>query len=445
MKKYTKRGMGKLMHFMTYLLVFGMCLIVRADENVMADEMNGWQNVDGNLYWYENGVRQGYNPEDASYRGKEIFDPESNSWYWLDNVLEGAKATNKDVFQDSEAGIWGASLNSDGVRVGKWVRYDGDGHMIKGWSENENGRYYFDMTFGTMAKGYCTIDGVEYYFNTENGILSETLVDGLDGYTGWKEIYGQFIWYENGLRQGYSLDRSYRGKEIFDPESDSWYWLDNVLSGAKATSKDVFQESEAGEWGASTNEQGIKVGKWVRYDGNGHMIKGWNDNGNGKYYFDTTFGTMAKGKVNIDGRELEFDVNTGVLLTPLYSEMDKVLLSAIIDWESNGEPYAGKLGVGYVVMNRVNSGLFGADIQAVLLARGQFSGVGNGVGGWSDKFYARIMKYMQGTENECSLAATDVLMGYNNPFDVPYAYFGTRLPSRYSWYTQIGNHYFYNY
>lgn len=411
---------------------------------VYADTENGWQEIDGVFYWYENGVRQGYDPYDASYRGKEIYDPDSDAWYWLDNDAQGAAARSKDVYQESGAGIWGAVTDSDGNKTGKWVRYDENGHMIKGWNENENGRYYFDLTYGTMAKGYCTIDGTEYYFNTQTGVLVDTITDGLEGYTGWKEIYGQYIWYEEGIRQGYSLDASYRGKEIYDPDSDAWYWLDNILSGARAQSKDVYQESEAGIWGAEVNELGVSVGKWVRYDENGHMVKGWSQNENGTYYFDLTYGTMAKGQAEIDGKQLEFDVNTGVLLTPLYSEADKILLAAIIEWEADGEPYEGKLGVGYVVLNRVNSSSFGNDIQSVLLARNQFSGVANGSGGWSEKFAARINKYMAGLENECTLAATDVLMGYNYPFDADYLYFGTKLGNC-SQYMKIGNHYFYNY
>lgn len=275
---------------------------------------NGWREIDGKAFWYENGVIQGYKKDDLSYRGKEIFDPESNSWYWLDNVQGGAKAVNKDVYQESEAGIWGNIENADGTRSGKWVRYDANGHMIKGWSNNSAGnKFYFDKTFGTMAKGYCTIDGVEYYFNDTNGKLEKIVLENIDGYTGWKEIDGKQFWYENGVRQGYSVNSAYRGKEIFDPNSNAWYWLDNVQGGAKAVSKDVYQESIAGAWGNILNSDGTRSGKWVRYDENGHMIKGWTENSTGKYYFDPIYGTMAKGNVTINGLVYYFDKNSGVL------------------------------------------------------------------------------------------------------------------------------------
>ena len=105
---------------------------------------------------YEGGKRQGYDPNNAAYRGKEIYDPASNGWYWLDNVQQGAKAVSKDVYQESSGG--------------KWVRYDANGQMIKGWNTNADGTYYFDPITGAMAKGTTTIDGMTYYFDPATGV-----------------------------------------------------------------------------------------------------------------------------------------------------------------------------------------------------------------------------------------------------------------------------------
>ena len=236
-----------------------------------ASGYTGWKTVNGKDYWYENGVKQG-----TTGRGKEIYDPDSDAWCWLDANRGGAKAVSKDVYQESNGG--------------KWVRYDANGHMIKGWDTNDDGTYYFDLVTGAMTKGDATIDGLPCSFDTVTGI-------GLN--CAWKRINGKDYWYEGGKRQGYDPNNAaYRGKEIYDPANNGWYWLDNVQQGAKAVSKDVYQESSGG--------------KWVRYDANGQMIKGWNTNADGTYYFDPITGAMAKGTTTIDGMTYYFDPATGV-------------------------------------------------------------------------------------------------------------------------------------
>ena len=255
------------------------------DYTAKYGEKNGWVEENGKKYWYEKGVKQG-----TTGRGKEIYDPDSDAWYWLDAVQGGAMTVSKDVYQESAAGQW--ADKPDGT--GKWVRYDENGHMVKGWQTTDKGTYYFDLITGAMAKGAGDIDGVPCAFDEYTGIA-------LDGQ--WLTINGADFWYEKGVRQG--LDG--RGKEIYDPASDAWYWLDAVDQGKKATSKDVYQESEAGQWA----DRADGTGKWVRYDAQGHMIKGWS--ADKRYYFDPIYGTMAKGDAVIDGRTYHFDKNTGVL------------------------------------------------------------------------------------------------------------------------------------
>lgn len=255
------------------------------DYTAKYGEKNGWVEENGKKYWYENGVKQG-----TEGRGKEIYDPDSDAWYWLDAVQGGAMTVNKDVYQESAAGQW--ADKPDGT--GKWVRYDENGHMVKGWQTTDKGTYYFDLITGAMAKGAGDIDGVPCAFDEYTGIA-------LDGQ--WLTIKGADFWYEKGVRQGLEG----RGKEIYDPASDAWYWLDSVDQGKKATSKDVYQESEAGQWA----DRPDGTGKWVRYDAQGHMIKGWS--ADKRYYFDPIYGTMAKGDAVIDGRTYHFDKNTGVL------------------------------------------------------------------------------------------------------------------------------------
>ncbi len=176
-----------------------------------------WEIIDGKSYWYEDNVRQGTSSDtkcfsyEGTLRGREIYDPTSNGWYWLDVNADGAKAVGKEVFMpyiyqdqsgwneddinnnatasgaDAEGNIEHAEL-ADQVKkaihdgTGKWVRYDNEGKMLKGWVTIEGdlaalypnqagNRYYYDRKTGLMAKGTTVIDGKEYYFDETTGVL----------------------------------------------------------------------------------------------------------------------------------------------------------------------------------------------------------------------------------------------------------------------------------
>ena len=265
---------------LTAVLFFTCATVITPATGVQAEELNGMITKDGNQYWYENGTLQG-----TQGRGKEIYDPETDAWYWLDSIQGGAVAKSKDVYQESWAGDYADC--EDGT--GKWVRYDENGHMIKGWDTNEDGKYYFEPVTGAMAKGTVSIDDTSYRFDDVTGILLDKVFVNDNGCE---------YWYEGGIRQGLEG----RGKEIYDPKTEAWYWLDSVDNGKKATSKDVYQESSGG--------------KWVRYDANGRMFKGWqwNEEKQGTYYFDPITGAMAKGETEINGIKYLFDSVTGKLI-----------------------------------------------------------------------------------------------------------------------------------
>ena len=307
-------------------------------------------------YWYDNHVRQG-----LTDRGKEIYDPATNGWYWMDSLEDGKMAVNKDVYQPYTV------QGQDGI--GKWVRYDHFGRMQKGQvhapinGSNEWGYWWFDETTGAMKKGLTEVNQVRsrevpltdrygnvmknpdgstamktewymvdgnnnevtnpndaakkwVYYDDNTGIMlkgyhtiGDTLYyfDEYDGtaINGWRsDSNGTLFWYEKGARQGYNVsDPNYRGKEIYDPYTDAWYWLDNVQQGAFAKNKDVYQEYNDG------------TGKWVRYDNWGKMVKGWDwgalDNQGISQYFDPVTGAMAKGDVWIGDEHWFFDWQTG--------------------------------------------------------------------------------------------------------------------------------------
>ena len=142
----------------------------------------------GKRYWYEDGGRQGIygdkkNIYDTWYgnleRGREIYDPISDAWYWLDAVYDGAAAYNKEVWMPY---IFQTDLAYGINPQGKWVRYDSHGAMIKGWytvdgtdayiyPEQSGNTYYYDLITGEMFKGIRTINNVNYHFDELTGAL----------------------------------------------------------------------------------------------------------------------------------------------------------------------------------------------------------------------------------------------------------------------------------
>lgn len=95
---------------------------------------------------------------------------------------------------------------------------------------------------------------------------------------------------------------------------------------------------------------------------------------------------------------------------PSYTKAELRLMSSIIFCEANIEPYAGKLAVGIVVMNRVASKDFANSVKGVIYERGQFSPVRNGA---LKRALARYDagKFTSKNEKQCIKAAKLALKG----------------------------------
>ena len=79
------------------------------------------------------------------------------------------------------------------------------------------------------------------------------------------------------------------------------------------------------------------------------------------------------------------------------------MMAAIIECEAGNQSYEGKLAVGSVIVNRINSPKFGNTLQAVLYAPSQFSPVASGR-------FAIVLA--RGADAECTKAAKEVLDGH---------------------------------
>ena len=86
----------------------------------------------------------------------------------------------RDIADLSDPGMEEFVLEAIIDKEGKWVRYDENGKMLKGWitiegdlaavyPAQEGNTYYYDTQTGLMAKGWVTIDGVRYHFDEITG------------------------------------------------------------------------------------------------------------------------------------------------------------------------------------------------------------------------------------------------------------------------------------
>lgn len=222
--------------------------------------LNGWfEGGDGELYWYDDGVMAA---------SKEVYDPDSNAWYWFD--ADGTMARDKDVYLASGS---------------KWVRYDSEGHMVKGEDCRYGGWYYFDPTTGEMKKGWM--------FVSSNG--------------------GKWVFYD------YVTGQMHHGESCID---GGWYLFDEVTGATtygwhKYTGKTVYYDEVTGVMAKGEAYVGGSSDGWYYFDEiSGALYRGWkwlDSNGGKLVYYDSVSGAMLYGKQKIAGVPIVLNGVTGAL------------------------------------------------------------------------------------------------------------------------------------
>lgn len=230
-------------------------------------------------------------------RSKEVYDPQTDAWYWFE--ADGTMARDKDVF---------IVLNADGT--GKWTRYDSDGRMVKGESYKNGAWYYFDLTTGAMAKGFVNlpqsddpngkwvyydpitgkmqygeqyIDGYWYYFDTATGKMAHGITNIPDN----DDTGGKWVYYDS------ITGRMQYGEQYID---GSRYYFDTAT-------------------GKMAHGKYYRDGAYYYYDtATGIMQYGEQTIDGDEYYFDTDTGAMVTGEVERDGRYYYYDDETGAML-----------------------------------------------------------------------------------------------------------------------------------
>lgn len=155
------------------LLSLAFCLNSLAFPVHAQEIRNGWVVMDGERYWFDNGVRA---------ESKEVYDPASDAWYWFD--ADGTMAHDKDVYLPAHD---------------KWVRYDGEGHMIKGEDCRYGGWYFFDYVTGAMTKGFVYLPDADkwVHYDEVTGQMDHGEANTNGNWYCYDEITGAMVkgWY----------------------------------------------------------------------------------------------------------------------------------------------------------------------------------------------------------------------------------------------------------
>lgn len=195
----------------------------------------------------------------------------------------------------------------------------------------------------------------------------------------------------------------------------------------KQQEEELRQEQEA----AKQRREEAKRQQQAQNPDNAGGTSGGNQSGDNNGGTDAQPGAGGNNSSDNTGNTTDPGTDTDIDDNPFadVSESEVYLLACIIDCESEGEPYAGQLAVGSVVLNRVESKYFPDTITGVIYQKNQFSPVASG-----------RLAYMlnRGPTASCMKAAREVLGG-NRTVSCLYFRVNTGAISG----TVIGHHVFY--
>ena len=185
---------------------------------------------------------------------------------------------------------------SDGTS--KNYRVDKEGHLVKGWYTDENNKIYYYDSNGVQAEGLTIIDEKTYYFdysmrtNYGTTINGEFYYFGEDGVLSIKKKLDTDGWFKVGDNWYYARNQELVRNELLTIGQYTYYMNHDGT---------MYTDGEAWIYGSPFEE--VKI---CRFDKEGHMVKGWYNNGNDWRYYNTD-GTIATGLKTIDGKTYYFD------------------------------------------------------------------------------------------------------------------------------------------
>lgn len=188
---------------------------------------------------------------------------------------------------------------------------------------------------------------------------------------------------------------------------------------------DVTTLSQYGSSGQEVINIQTKLKNWGYYTGAIDGIYGWRTTESVRYF-------QSKNGLTVDGIAGPSTLAALGLSTGSINNNTN-LLSRLINGEARGEPYIGQVGVGAVVLNRVDNPAFPKTIAGVIYQPGAFTAVDDG------QIYASL-------NNTAVKAAQDALNGWDPTYSAIYYYNPAKTTNSWIWSRPItiiiGSHYF---
>ncbi|MCI6432013.1 MAG: L,D-transpeptidase family protein [Oliverpabstia sp.] len=300
---------------------------------------NGWQQIDGNWYWIENGkAASGW----RSINGK---------WYYMDpatNVMMTGFFTAEDgktYYCDGSGAMKTGWLKLSG----QWYYFSGSGAMQEGWLNLGGSWYYLTPESGIMKTGWYQVNNVWYYSDSSGAMKTGWLNLGGTWYylagsgamqEGWIQLSGK--WYYLTPGSGAMKTGWYQVNNVWYYSDGSGAmaanrWVGNYYltgSGAMATSTwigpyyvgadgkwipnygTVYEDAKwvnvDGKWyyelkdGTYYKKTWLKIdGKWYSFEADGTMVTGWKYIGGYKYYFGSN-GALVQDLDSVIGRQSSY-------------------------------------------------------------------------------------------------------------------------------------------
>lgn len=274
-------------------------------------------------YYDENGYRV-----DKITAGWHLF---GGQWYYFDGdnkPHDGLLQYNGSTYYINEGYMLYDNVKTVDEKNHISYIFDKNGKQVKsGWyfSVSNDQWYYADGTKnGTLANGWTTIGGTEYYFNQYSNAWNswdnawandEYLYINDDIYAfdkngktiknNWYKFYDSWLYLGKDGKAYREQWLLYNGK---------WYYFD--LNGYMVTGYyDIWNENTYTYTIYKFDENGALMtgwekidNKWYYFDSNSNFAQGWKKIGNTSYYFDD-FGKMMTGWQLINGKYYYFENN----------------------------------------------------------------------------------------------------------------------------------------